>query len=129
MSRRKSLVLTDHELRLMEVLWQRNRATVADVVDSLEPPPLAYSTVLTTLRTLEQKGYIAHDEDGRAYVYRPVVARDDAAKSAMRHLLDRFFGSSPGALAVTLLDDTRLTDDDVASIKRMLARSRREPRR
>jgi predicted transcriptional regulator len=125
MSRKKSLVLTDHELRLMEVLWRRERATVADVVESLAPPPLAYSTVLTTLRTLEQKGYIVHEEDGRAYVYRPLVARDEAAKSATRHLLDRFFGSSPGALAVTLLDDTQLTDDDVAKIQRLLARNRK----
>lgn len=126
MSRKKAVVLTDHELRLMDVIWQLGRATVADVVESLQPPPLAYSTVLTTLRTLEQKGYIAHDEDGRAYVYRPIVAREDAAKSAVRHVLDRFFGSSPGALAVTLLDDTRLSDDDVAAIKRMLARNRKE---
>ena len=125
MSRKKSLVLTDHELRLMEVLWRQERATVADVVESLDPPPLAYSTVLTTLRTLEQKGYVTHEEDGRAYVYRTIVARDDAAKSAIGHLLDRFFGSSPGALAVTLLDDTRLTDDDVATIKRMLAKNRK----
>lgn len=125
MSRKKSLILTDHELRLMEVLWKRDRATVADVVESLAPPPLAYSTVLTTLRTLEQKGYIAHEEDGRTYVYHPVVARDEAAKSAMHHLLDRFFGKSPGALAVTLLDDTQLSDDDVAKIKRMLARNRK----
>ena len=128
MPRKKSLVLTDHELRLMEVLWHRRRATVADVVDALPPPPLAYSTVLTTLRTLEHKGYIAHEEDGRAYVYRPLVARDQAARSAMNHVLDRFFGNSPGALAVTLLDDSRLSDDDVATIKRMLARSRRTPR-
>jgi predicted transcriptional regulator len=124
-SRKKSLVLTDHELRLMEVLWDRRRASVADVVESLAPPPLAYSTVLTTLRTLEHKGYIDHVEDGRAYVYRPLVARDEAAKSATRHLLDRFFGSSPGALAVTLLDDTQLTDDDVAKIKALLARNRK----
>jgi predicted transcriptional regulator len=122
-SRKKSLVLTDHELRLMEVLWLRGHASVADVVESLAPPPLAYSTVLTTLRTLEQKGYIDHEEDGRAYVYRPLVARDEAAKSATRHLLDRFFGSSPGALAVTLLDGTQLTDDDVAKIQRLLARN------
>jgi len=121
MSRKKSLVLTDHELRLMEVLWQRGRGSVADVVESLAPPPLAYSTVLTTLRTLEQKGYVSHVEDGRAYVYRPLVERDDAAKSAVRHLLDRFFGSSPGALAVTLLDGTPLSDDDVADIERLLA--------
>lgn len=128
MSRKKSLVLTDHELRLMNVLWDRERASVADVVESLAPPPLAYSTVLTTLRTLEHKGYVDHEEDGRAYVYRPLVARDEAAKSATRHLLDRFFGSSPGALAVTLLDDTQLTDDDVAKIKGLLARSRRSPK-
>jgi BlaI family transcriptional regulator, penicillinase repressor len=121
-SRKKSLILTDHELRLMDVLWNRERATVADVVNSLPPPPLAYSTVLTTLRTLEQKGYVAHEEDGRAYVYRPLVARNAAAKSAMRHLLDRFFGSSPGALAVALLDDTRLSEADIAKIKRLLQR-------
>jgi len=128
LSRKKSLVLTDHELRLMEVLWRRGRATVATVVDSLTPPPLAYSTVLTTLRTLEQKGYIEHQEDGRAYVYRPRVQRDDAAKSAVRHLLDRFFGSSPGALAVTLLDETPLTADDVAKIRRLLDRNRKASR-
>ena len=125
MSRKKALVLTDHELRLMEVLWRRDRSTVADVVDGIAPPPLAYSTVLTTLRTLEQKGYIAHEEAGRAYVYHPLVKREEAAKSAMQHLLGRFFGDSPGALAVTLLDDTQLTDDDVAKIKKLLARNRK----
>jgi predicted transcriptional regulator len=125
MPRKRSRVLTDHELRLMEVLWQRGHATVADVVDALPPPALAYSTVLTTLRTLEHKGYVAHKEDGRAYVYCPLIAREEAAKSAVRHLLDRFFGNSPGALAVTLLDGTNLSDDDIGAIKRMLARSRK----
>lgn len=124
MSRKKSLILTDHELRLMEVLWRRKAATVADVVEALPPPLLAYSTVLTTLRTLEQKGYIAHEEDGRAYVYHPVVARDDAAKSAMRHLVNRFFGNSPGDLAVALLDETPLSDSDVAKIRQLLQRRR-----
>jgi BlaI family transcriptional regulator, penicillinase repressor len=128
MPRKKSVVLTDHELRLMEVLWQRDDATVAEVVSALAPPPLAYSTVLTTLRTLEHKGYIAHQEAGRAYVYRPLVARDQAANSAVHHLLDRFFASSPGALAVALLDDTRLSEADVAKIQRMLARTGRRQR-
>lgn len=125
MSRKKSRILTDHELRLMEALWQQGRATVAEVVSLLAPPPLAYSTVLTTLRTLEQKGYIVHEEDGRAFVYHPLVAREDAAKSAMHHLLDRFFGNSPGALAVTLLDDTKLSEGDAAKIKRLLVRNRK----
>lgn len=122
MSRKKSLTLTDHELRLMEVLWRRGEATVADVVNHLEPPPLAYSTVLTTMRTLEQKGHVAHREDGRAFVYRPLVARDAAAKSAMQHLLDRFYGNSAGDLAVALLDDAKLSDADISKIKRMLQR-------
>ncbi|MBV8529967.1 MAG: BlaI/MecI/CopY family transcriptional regulator [Candidatus Eremiobacteraeota bacterium] len=125
MSRRKSVLLTDHELRLMEILWHQERATVADVVAALPPPPLSYSTVLTTLRTLEQKGHVTHDEEGRAFVYRPSMPRMDAARSAIGHVLDRFFGSSPGALAVTLLDDARLSDDDMARIKRVLARRRR----
>ncbi len=122
MSRKKSHILTDHELRLMAVLWNRGEATVADVVNTLPPPPLAYSTVLTTLRTLERKGYIAHQEEGRAYVYHPLVARDDAAKSAMQHLLDRFFANSPGDLAVALLDGARLSDADATKIKRLLER-------
>jgi predicted transcriptional regulator len=121
-SRKKSLILTDHELRLMEVLWRHKVATVADVVEALPPPALAYSTVLTTLRTLEAKGYIAHEEDGRAYVYHPVVARDDAAKSAMRHLVNRFFGNSPGDLAVALLDEAPLSDSDLAKLRHLLQR-------
>jgi predicted transcriptional regulator len=110
----------------MEVLWRKGSATVADVVDALEPPPLTYSTVLTTLRTLEQKGHVSHEEAGRAFVYEPVIERADAAKSAVRHVLDRFFGSSPGALAVRLIDDEQLTEHDLAQIKRLLARRRQE---
>ena len=125
MPRERSHTLTDHELRLMEVLWRKELATVADVVKALPPPPLTYSTVLTTLRTLEQKGHVTHEEEGRAFVYRPAIRRADAAKSAVRHVLDRFFGSSPGALAVTLLDDTLLSEDDLARIKRILARRNR----
>lgn len=113
----------------MEVLWSRERATVAEVVSALPPPPLAYSTVLTTLRTLEQKGYIAHQEDGRAYVYHTVVPRSAAAKSAMQHLLDRFFGKSPGDLAVALLNDAPLSDGDIAKIKRLLQRRKGVMRR
>ncbi len=102
------------------MLWEHGHATVADVVDALLPPPLAYTTVLSTLRTREQKGYVAHEEDGRAFVYHPLVARERAAKSAIEHLLARFFKNSPGDFAVALLDDTRLSDADVAKIKRLL---------
>ncbi len=121
MPRRKSPVLTDHELRLMGVLWSRDEATVAEVVAALPPPPLTYSTVLTTLRTLEEKGYVAHREEGRAYVYRAAVQREGAAKSALSHVLDRFFGNSAGALAVALLDESALDDEELAKIAALLA--------
>jgi BlaI family transcriptional regulator, penicillinase repressor len=126
MPRKKSPVLTDHELRLMEVLWQQERATVGDVVAALGPPALAYSTVLTTLRTLEQKGYVTHEEDGRAYLYHPLIERRQAAESAVGHVLKRFFGDSPGALAVALLDAERLSDADLARIRKTLARQRKK---
>ena len=112
----------------MEVLWEHGRATVADVTARIGSPPLAYNTVLSTLRTLEQKGYVAHEEDGRAFVYRPLVARTKAADSAVRQLLRRFFGNSPGQLAVRLLDDSRLSDADVARIAKMLAQKRTSAR-
>jgi len=120
--RKKSLVLTDHELRLMEVLWAKRHATVSDVTSALPPPTLAYNTVLSTLRTLEQKGYVAHKEVGRSFTYRPLVERDDAAKSAVNHVLARFFQNSPNALAVTLLDDVPLRETDREQIRRLLER-------
>lgn len=124
MPRKKSPVLTDHELRLMEVLWREAGATVAEVVEALSPPPLSYSTVLTTLRTLEQKGYIAHQEVGRAFHYRPLVGQEQAANSAVRYVLDRFFGNSPSSLAVALLDDAPLSAADLARIDAAVARKR-----
>ena len=105
----------------MDVLWEGGDATVAEVTAAVGNPPLAYNTVLSTLRTLEQKGYVAHREEGRAFVYRPRVARAQAADSAVRQLLRRFFGDSPGRLAVTLLDDVHLDGEDLARIRKALS--------
>ncbi len=120
MPRKKSLTLTDAELRLMDVLWQKGRATVADVTEALPPPPLAYNTVLTTMRILEQKGYVDHEEEGRAYVYRPLVQRDDAAKSAVGQLVSRFFGNKSSALALRLIEEARPSDEELARLKRLI---------
>lgn len=125
MPRKKSRVLTDHELRLMDVLWRKGNATVANVVGCLSDPPLAYSTVLTTLRTLEQKGYVAHEKYERAYLYNAAIGRDEAAMSALHYLLDRFFGGSPRSLALSLLDDSRLSDADIAEIKSKAGRNKK----
>ena len=84
MARKRSKTLTEAELRLMEILWEKGQATVAEVTAALPPPPLAYNSVLTTMRILEQKGYVAHEEAGRAFVYRTLLARDDAAASCRR---------------------------------------------
>lgn len=122
MPRKKAVVLTDHELRLMEVLWTKRQATVSEVTAALRPPDLAYNTVLSTMRTLEQKGNVAHEETGRAFTYRPLVERDDAAKSAVNHVLARFFKNSPNALAVTLLDDVPLPEAEREQIRKLLER-------
>ncbi|HLI95803.1 MAG TPA: BlaI/MecI/CopY family transcriptional regulator [Candidatus Baltobacteraceae bacterium] len=122
MARKKSPTLTEAELRLMEVLWRKRRATVAEVAEALPPPPLAYNTVLTTMRILEQKGYVQHHEDGRAYVYEPVVERDDAAKSAVGYLLQRFFGNKSAALALRLVEEERPSDDELARLKALIER-------
>ena len=122
MPRKKALVLTDHELRLMDVLWTRRHATIAEVTASLPEPTLAYNTVLSTMRTLEQKGHVGHEETGRAFTYHPLVERRDAAKSAVNHVLARFFQNSPNALAVALLDDVSLSEADRLQIRALLER-------
>ncbi len=124
MPRKRSVTLTEHELRLMNVLWDNAEATVAEVVAALSSPPLAYTTVLSTLRTLEEKEYVAHRKIGRAFIYSPKVKREDAATSLLDTLLDRFFGNSPGVLALTLLEDRRLSNKDRARLLRVLEQKR-----
>ena len=122
MGRKRSTTLTEAELRLMEVLWERGHATVAEVTAALLPPPIAYNSVLTTMRILEQKGYAAHDEVGRAFIYRPLVARDTAARSAVGHLLTRFFGNNAGELALKLIEAERPSADELARLRRLVDR-------
>lgn len=118
MARKKSVNLTDAELRLMEVIWQRGASTVADVADTL--PQLAYSTVLTTLRILEEKGYLTHTKAGRAFVYAPVVDRAEASRSAVRHLLGRFFGNRPDLLVLNMIEDEAITQDELERLKQLI---------
>jgi predicted transcriptional regulator len=116
-ARKKSAHLTDAELRLMDVLWEKGDATVSDVADALpQNPALAYSTVLTTLRILENKGFVRHTKDGRAFVYHPVVGREQARESAVTHLVRRFFEDSPELLMLNLLDKTKV---DAAELRRL----------
>jgi len=118
--RKKSSTLTEAELRVMEVLWRKRRATVAEVTADLGPPPLAYNSVLTTMRILEQKGYTGHEEAGRAYAYHPLVERDAAAGSAVGQVVSKFFGNNAGALALRLIENERPSDDELARLRSLI---------
>jgi predicted transcriptional regulator len=121
MARKESTVLTEAELRLMEVLWQRGPSTVNEVLEALPAePPLAYNTVLTTLRILEDKGYLEHEKDGRAFVYAPTVERDKARQSALRMLLSRFFDNSAEQLVLNLLKSEKLSSLEIRRLKKMI---------
>lgn len=122
MARKKSPNLTEGELRLMNVLWKKGAATVGNVAASLtDDPPLAYSTVLTTLRILEGKAYVRHTKKGRAFVYEPVIAQEEASRTALGHLVNRFFGGSRELLVVNLLKEETISPAELRRIKRMIA--------
>jgi len=120
-ARGKSRNLTDAELRLMEVIWEKGKATVGEVVEALpKGVPLAYSTVLTTLRILENKGYLRHTKDGRSFVYRPIVKREQARENALSHLLRRFFEGSPELLMLNLMEGGKIDDRELARLRKRI---------
>jgi predicted transcriptional regulator len=121
MARKKTTGLTDAELRLMEVLWRVGTATVAGVVEQMSSDvPLAYSTVLTTLRILETKGYIQHRKEGRAFIYEPLVAREQARENAVTHLLRRFFEGSPEQLVLNLIDGKKINQKELRRLRKRI---------
>ena len=124
MPRQKAPNLTEVEQRLMEVLWSTGSGTVAEVLGLVKSPKApAFNTVQTTLRILEQKGYVRHVEEGRAFRYYPKVDRTQASRSALQTVVRRFFDGSAGALAMNLIQNERLSDDELADLRKMLARA------
>jgi predicted transcriptional regulator len=123
MARRKSPTLTDAELRLMQVIWDKGSATAADVLAMMTDADLAYTTVLNTLRILEAKGYLRHSKDGKAFVYHAVVDRAQASRAALRHLVSRFFSNSPQLLVSNLIRDEQLSKRDLQRLKRLIEES------
>jgi len=125
LARKKTTGLTEAELKLMEVLWEKGSATVADVVGALPKRiPLAYSTVLTTMRILEQKGYLTHVKDGRAFIYKPAVGREEACENAVAHLVRRFFGGSHGQLALNLVEKKRIDPAELRRLRKIISESK-----
>ena len=123
MARKKSPTLTDAELRLMEVVWQKGSANAAEVLAALPDAELAYTTVLNTLRILETKGYLRHTKDGKAFVYHPLVDRNEASRTAVQYLVSRFFRNSPGLLVSNLIKDERLDKRDLLQLKKLIEES------
>ena len=118
---RKSETLTEAELRLMDVLWLKGSATVQQVLDELpQKPALAYNSILTTIRILENKGYVKHMKDGRAHVYIPLVERREATRSEIRHLVSRFFKDSHELLVLNILEDQGMEAEELKRLRQLL---------
>src|ERR1700733_9458768 len=115
---KKSNTLTEAELRLMKILWRGGESAVTDMVDALpESEQLAYNSVLTNIRILEQKGYVEHRQEGRAFVYWPCVQENEASSSEVRNVLNRFFGNSREKLVLSLLDDDGISAEELARLR------------
>jgi predicted transcriptional regulator len=122
-ARKKSQTLTEAELPIMDVLWQKGAATVGDVMEGLSKDrPVAYNTVLTLMRILERKGYVQHTKDGRAFVYQPVVDRGAASRTAVRQLLNRFFNNSPELLVLNLLQNETIDQSEIERLRALTGR-------
>ena len=119
---KQSAILTEAELRIMDVLWRKGSGTVQQVLDWL-PSALAYNSVLTTIRTLEKKGHVKHLKDGRAHIYEPIIGRDQATRSEIRHLVGRLFGNSHEALVLNILQDEGIDAAELKRLRDMLERS------
>ncbi len=106
----------------MKILWRRGESAVGDLVAAMpDGEPLAYNSVLTTIRILEQKGYVTHRQEGRAFVYSPCVAEQEASRTEIRHIMQRFFGDSRERLLLSVLRDEEVTPDELERLKEAIA--------
>jgi predicted transcriptional regulator len=126
MPRKKTNSLTNAEHRIMEAVWARGSATVADVVEALNGKD-AYTTILTLMRILKAKGYLSARKEGRAHVFTPRVDRDTAARKAVHQLLSKFFFGSPGELVLSFLREEELTSEELETIKQKIKESGDDP--
>jgi len=123
----KSATLTEAELRLMDVLWEHGPSSVQAVLDALpKKSQLAYNSVLTTIRILEKKGYVRHIKDGWAHIYRPLVEREEASRSEIRHLAHRFFKNSHEMLVLNILEERGVDAEELNRLRQLLEQTQPE---
>jgi predicted transcriptional regulator len=124
---KKSITLTEAELRLMKILWERGESAVGDLVAAIpDGATLAYNSVLTTIRILEQKGYVQHRQEGRAFIYSACVGEHEASRTEVRHMMQRFFGNSREKLLLSLLGDEEITPEELQRLKDAIANAAEE---
>ena len=122
---KRSITLTEAELRLMKLLWQLGESAVGNLVEALpDGEHLAYNSVLTTIRILEQKGYVRHRVEGRAYIYKACVEEHEAGRSEVRNMMRRFFGNSRERLLLSLLEDEEITPTELKRLKEAIENAR-----
>jgi BlaI family penicillinase repressor len=126
MSRRSLDDLGDLQKTVMEIVWTLGEASVNQVKTKLARRRLAYTTVLSVMQKLDKAGWLTHREEGRAYVYRPVVTRAEAGRSSLRQFIDRVCGGDPIAMFQHLLDDQELSAADLAELRKMIDKRRKE---
>ena len=125
MLKNQQVTLSRREREIMDVLYQRGKATASEVQEAMPNPP-GYSAVRAMLRILEEKGHTTHDVEGLRYIYAPTIPRDKAKRSAVKHLLNTFFSDSPEQIVAALLDGQRLTPAELDRMAQMIEKARKE---
>ena len=126
---KRSITLTQAELRLMKILWDRGESTVAEMVAAISAEEaLAYTSVLTTIRILDTKGYVSHRQEGRAFLYSACIGEIEASRSEVRHVLQRFFGNSRERLLLSLLGDDEISPGELSRLKEAIANAPEDAR-
>jgi BlaI family transcriptional regulator, penicillinase repressor len=120
-------MLTDRELDIMAILWDRGSATTTEMREALHDD-LAYNSVLTMLRILEEKGHARHEEEGRAFRYFPTTAQKTASRFALKRIVSKLFSGSPTLLVTELVRDKTLTVDELTTLRALLDQRLREER-
>ena len=127
MPKNKLFYITELEFKLLRVLWEQGGATVQELKDALESTrPLAYTTVLSTLQRMEEKGYVTHDVDGMTYVYRPSVEQYESTRGVVRDFVSRFFEGAPEMLLTGLLDKDKLTSAEMRHLRNVIFKTQVE---
>jgi predicted transcriptional regulator len=121
--------LSRRERQIMDVLYERGRASAAEVLEAMPSPP-SYSAVRAMLRVLEEKGHVAHEQDGARYIYAPALPREQARESALRRIVQTFFGGSAEQAVAALIDISRdeLDDTELRRLSQLIAKARKEGR-